>query len=218
MPAVAAEPSTETAQPSPPSSSSAYSAPGSGDPGELLERPDLVSALQLARLRNVAVEVTGLRSETTSTWVNPDGSRRLEASSFRRNVPDAEGLLVPVVPALSRQPDGEFRPGAHPLKPTFAAREGLNAVAVSTAAGVVSYGLVGGAPSAAKQTAKDTLVYPAVTAGTDLEYQVLPDGVKETLILAGPAAVPASGSWQFRFDAPGLIAEQSADGTIVFRN
>jgi len=183
-----------------------------------LERPDLVSALQLARLRDTAVEVSGLRSATTSTWVNPDGSRRLEASSSRRNVPDAQGGLVPVQVALARQGDGSWRPGAHPLSPRFAAVGGPSALAVGTAAGGVSYGLVGGAPTRAKQTASDTLVYPSVAAGTDLEYQVLPDGVKETLILTGPTAVPVNGLWQYRFDAPGLTAEQAADGTIVFRD
>jgi hypothetical protein len=62
---------------------------------EVLERPDVVSARVLARSSGQRVEVLELRSETDTTWVNPDGTFTTDVAAgpirVRKN-----GELVPL--------------------------------------------------------------------------------------------------------------------------
>ncbi|ONH29499.1 hypothetical protein [Pseudofrankia asymbiotica] len=55
------------------------------------ERPDMVSAQVAAWVEKRRVEVTGLRTESTSTFVNPDGTSTLDAYSGIRRVRQGDG-------------------------------------------------------------------------------------------------------------------------------
>ena len=55
------------------------------------QRPDQVSAQLLARRSGHRVEVSGLRSETTMTWANPDGTLTSDIASAPVRVKTASG-------------------------------------------------------------------------------------------------------------------------------
>ncbi|MGB8651593.1 MAG: RHS repeat-associated core domain-containing protein [Mycobacteriales bacterium] len=178
-------------------------------------RPDEFSAAVAAQTLGHPVEVSSLRTPTTSIFINPDGTHELDSSSFLRNLPDARGMLQPIDPGVVQRPDGSWVTGLHPLRPRFAARASAQDVTIATAAGDIHYGLTGPLQSLAAKGGAADVIYHGVAPGVDANYEVLADTVKETLVVASPTA---SSAWTFSFDTPNLTASQLPDGTIAFRD
>ncbi|HEY8717961.1 hypothetical protein [Pengzhenrongella sp.] len=156
---------------------------------DVQERPDVFSAGVAAAELGHRVEVSGMRTPTTSTFVNPNGTQVLESSNFSRNIPDAKGALAPVDTSVAKASDGSWGVGLHALRPRFTSSATSSSLAVATASGDVKFGLA--SPSTTSVATKDGtagLDYPKVLPGVDLDYQVLPDAVKETLVLASASA------------------------------
>lgn len=84
------------------------------------ERPDLVSAGLLARTSGRRVEVTGLRDETSTTWVNPDGTRTTDVAIAPIRVRRPDGSLADVDATLHAS-GGRVRPAALPVDMSFSA-------------------------------------------------------------------------------------------------
>lgn len=80
-------------------------------PENVTERPDLVSAQISARAQKSRVEVAAERTETSSTWANPDGTLTTEVFSGPIRTRNAEGALVPIDLTLVEQ-EGRLRPKA----------------------------------------------------------------------------------------------------------
>jgi RHS repeat-associated protein len=64
----------------------------------------------------------------------------------------------------------------------------------------------------------DTLTYANVLDGVDLQYQVLPNTVKEAFVLDGPLPPGVSPEFSFSVNLTGLDARTTEDGTIEFVN
>ncbi|OHV30380.1 hypothetical protein CC117_27555 [Parafrankia colletiae] len=94
------------------------------------EPPDFVSAQLTARAEKRSIEVTGERTETTSTFVNPDGTvtvdsyagiRRVRRGETWENVDStlvqADGKVVPKVAkaGIVMSPRSSTVPGRSPL-------------------------------------------------------------------------------------------------------
>lgn len=153
-------------------------------------------------------EVDGLpiagRTEMSTTYLRPDGSKVLKLSESPINARDASGDWVDIDTSLERV-DDTWVVDAHPLKPEFSQHaDDPDAVTVTRAGHEVSFSLVGADAGRVESPfwfwdSWDKIAYRDVADGIDIEYQIEPDGLKEELVLAAP---PAAGdnSWTWRFD------------------
>jgi hypothetical protein len=69
-----------------------------------------MSARVTAKASGHRVEVLSLRSETSTTWVNPDGSLTMEAHAGPIRFKDAKGAWQAVDLSLAQADDGSVAP------------------------------------------------------------------------------------------------------------
>jgi hypothetical protein len=176
------------------------------------QRPDLVSAQLLARQRGHRVEITGLRSETTMTWANPDGTLTSEIASGPVRVKTSAGWRDIDLTLVA---DGG---GVHPRVAGAGVRfspGGSGDAAVASQGGrTVRLGWGGVLP--VPRLAGAVASYPGVAPGVDLELEALADGFRQRLILrVRPQTAPV-----FRLPlvlAGGMVASVTADGQLAVR-
>ena len=78
-------------------------------------RPDRPSALLTARVQGSRVEILSERTETSSTYANPDGTLTTELSSGPIRFRDSSAGWRDVDVTLEQAADGSVRARAHPL-------------------------------------------------------------------------------------------------------
>lgn len=159
------------APPAPPASAAA--------PTESYERPDLVSARLLARSSGRRVEVTGLRSESTTSWVNPDGTQTDELSAGPVRTRSGDGW-VPVDTTLLTAGD-RVRPRAVTGDVSFSAGGDGDLARLTTPAGPVGLSWDGTLP--APSVAGSTATYRDVRPGVDLVVSAVPKGFAQAFVL-----------------------------------
>ncbi|WP_245914268.1 PA14 domain-containing protein [Amycolatopsis sulphurea] len=155
------------------------------------------------------------RSMFVTEYENPDGTRSVRQSSQPLNVQDAKGAWLPVDTTLKPDPATK-RPetAQHPLSPSLAEKANDPAVLqVETAGHTASLALDQAAPAQAAVKG-DSVTYSEVAAGTDLEYEVTPGAVKETVKLKRPPADGRS-SWRFKLNTGGLTPKLEANGSVT---
>ncbi|WP_432832451.1 PA14 domain-containing protein [Dactylosporangium sp. CA-092794] len=153
------------------------------------------------------------RTMFSEEYANADGTRTVRQSSLPLNVADAEGRWHPVDTALRRTPSGRLAATAQPLAPSVAGSAADPAVvSVEVDGARASLGLEQAAPSPARVQG-NRANYADVLPDTDLDYEVTPGSVKETLLLKRP---PAQATWRFRLATTGLTPRVAADGTVRF--
>lgn len=191
------------------------------------EAADVASARVAARLSGRRVEALSERSESATTWVNPDGSLTSELSAgptrFRR-----AGQWVNIDETLVRRSDGSVAPQAHPgglrmgqaggtrAGSLAAAQNAVSRPLVSVTAGGRSIGLGwhGGLPAPVLDGRRAT--YPDVVPGSDLVVESRPTGFEQLLVVKQRPAAGADMSFALPLSAPGVRAEQQKDGGILF--
>lgn len=190
------------------------------------EAADVASARVAARLSGRRVEALSERSETSTTWVNPDGSLTSELAAgptrFRRS-----GQWVDIDEAFTRRSDGSVAARAHPgdlrLGKAGGVRPGSLAAAkavssrplVSLTAGGRSIGLGwrGGLPEPVLDGQRAT--YAEVVPGSDLVIQSAPTGFEQFLVVRQRPAAGADMSFTLPVAAPGVTVTP-ADGGVLF--
>ncbi|MEU9144088.1 DNRLRE domain-containing protein [Streptomyces sp. NPDC048349] len=192
---------------------------------------DAPSALLAARLRGKPVEVEGVRSETATTWANPDGTLTTEVGLGPVRVKRG-GTWVPIDTTLVRSPDGMIRPkastadiefagGAPNGKATGAGPLGADAAApeqslatVGDEGKAVALGWKGELPEPVLEGSKAT--YRDVRPGVDLVLESMPTGIEYFVVVKNRSAVDASGKIVLPVDTQGLTARNGQDGGIDF--
>jgi hypothetical protein len=187
-----------------------------------LIRPDVVSARVAARVSGRRVLVTGLSTEESSTWVNPDGSFSTDTASVPVQAQVSPGEWQPIDNTLSVQPDGSVGPAVSVTGLRFG-KAGSSA-AVRLGAGLASAGLdwLGGLP--VPSLAGATATYPSVWPGTDLTATATATGFELSLVVkAKPTTqlpptlvLPLRGtglSWSLS-DA-GVLSGMDGSGSVV---
>ncbi|MFI7064207.1 RHS repeat-associated core domain-containing protein [Kribbella sp. NPDC050124] len=179
-------------------------------------RPDLVSAVVTARSQGSRVEVESMRSETSTTWANPDGTMTTEAHAAPIRFKAANGAWQPVDLTLERRTDGTVAPRGHKL--------GLRLGKRNTATGGVFASAVAGSSHQVEWLAPFKLPEPTID-GTKATYAEVQPGVDLTLdarrsgfeadfiVKQRPATAPV---WRIPLRTKGLTARTAADGTIEF--
>lgn len=150
----------------------------------------------------------------TDEYLNPDGTRTFKESvSEPLNVKDSSGAWQPVDTGLVTEPSGRLRPRRHPLNPSLGAR-GDDAALVSVEVEGKRAWLALDQAAAARATVDSGRVgYAEVRPDTDLNYDVTPGSVKETIRLKKP---PTSASWRFRLGTNGLTPRLTDGGAVLF--
>jgi len=173
------------------------------------QRPDQVSAQLLARHSGHRVEVTGLRTETTMTWANPDGTLTSDIASEPVRVKTPQGWQD-IDPTLVADAGG-VHPRVARAGVRFSPGGSGDAARLTVGSRSVGFGWTGGLPAPSLNGAVAT--YRDVAAGADLQLQALPGGYAERLVLrARPASAPV---FRFPLRLTGLTASVTTTGRIV---
>ncbi|KQM05833.1 hypothetical protein FF86_10121, partial [Frankia sp. CpI1-P] len=154
------------------------------------QRPDLVSAQLAARAEKRRIEVTDARTESTSTFVNPDGTVTVDSYSGVRRVRRGDGWVD--VDATLVLADGKVTPKV--------AKAGIVLSAGGKAGGDVATLVDGGRELAfawpgalpAPTLAGSTATYADVAPGTDLVVKVVPTGYDVRIVAHTAAAAQAA--------------------------
>ncbi|GHF66109.1 hypothetical protein GCM10018790_49990 [Kitasatospora xanthocidica] len=183
---------------------------------DLQARNDATPGTGMPGLPAEGVEVTGARTDTTSLFQNPDGTKTLRAYPRPVHYRKADGSWDDINTNFALDRAGRWTEQANSQQATFAAKTDDPAL-VSWAPGqglVVSYGLQDAA-QVRGVVQGDTLTYPLARPASDVVYNGLAQGVKESLTLHD-ATAPTS--WVFPLHLTGLTPAIGPDGEVQFKD
>jgi large repetitive protein len=180
-------------------------------------RPDAVSAMVTARATGERVEDLSRRTETTTTWANPDGTITTEGHTGQIRFRDNAGKWRDVDLALERRADGTVAPKGHALDLRMAGATGRGGtdelITVSEHGGrSVALGWTGALPR--PKVDGTTATYADVQPGVDLQVEALRSGFEQFFVLNERPSDAMS--WQFPLRTKGLTARPEDDGSISF--
>ncbi|OJX75377.1 MAG: hypothetical protein BGO91_18960 [Leifsonia sp. 71-9] len=189
-----------------------------------LGEPD-AAAEESASSEAVADAVVTSRDEYSTTYTKDDGSHVTQLSASPVNVFQNGEWRESSTRLKADSATGGLSVPQNVLRPEFK-RDGAadGVMSVEKDGYRVSYTLKGAATSAMKAplpfasrngVGTDKVTYPEVFDGVDLEYQVQPSSVKETLKLD---ALPSKSDDEYMWgvDAPGLTLSVNAEGGVDF--
>ncbi|WP_328614435.1 PA14 domain-containing protein [Amycolatopsis sp. NBC_00355] len=155
------------------------------------------------------------RTMFTTEYVNADGTHSVRQSNHPMNVQDEHGQWQPVQTTLETDPATKRADADnHPLSPSLATKANDAAVLqVESGGHTAGLALDQAAPTTAAVKG-DSVTYPEVAAGTDLDYEVTPGAVKETIKLK---RLPADGrsSWKFKLTTGDLTPKLEKNGAVT---
>ncbi|MFJ9428388.1 DNRLRE domain-containing protein [Streptomyces sp. NPDC101490] len=200
------------------------------------EAADLASATVAARLSGTRVEALSERTESSTTWANPDGTVTTDSASGPVRFRDREtGAWRDVDIDLTKAVDGSVVAAGHPLGLRLGGR-----TPGPLAARVRASGRAGGAKTAAVPLVSldagdgrsldlawrgvlpepvlsgTNARYAGVLPSTDLVIESTRTGFEQFLELKDRTAVAANGSVALTLEAKGLTARQNADRSVAF--
>ncbi|MFI5889955.1 DNRLRE domain-containing protein [Actinoplanes sp. NPDC051513] len=159
-------------------------------------------------------ELTDRRTATTSSYKMSDGSVQQEVSALPVHYRDAKGAWQPIDSTVRPVSHGGFTAGAEGNSfRAYFAPEALVRIEQGSAFLQVS---ADGAGAKAPRTTGSAVSYPDAYPGTDLRYQVGPEGVKESIVLSGPPAAGQTYAYTMTVGG-GLTPKQVSGGAIEFR-
>ncbi|HEV7973826.1 PA14 domain-containing protein [Amycolatopsis sp.] len=155
------------------------------------------------------------RSMFVEEYRNPDGTQSVRQSNQPLNVQDAAGAWLPVRTDLATD-TATKRAGVedHPLSPSLAAKANDAAVIEVESGGHTASLAFDQAAPAAAAVSGDSVSYPDIAPGTDLDYEVTPGAVKETITLKRSPADGRS-SWRFKLTTGGLTPTLTPSGGVT---
>ncbi|MFF3093320.1 RHS repeat-associated core domain-containing protein [Streptomyces cyaneofuscatus] len=191
------------------------------------EAADIPSARVAARLSGKRVEALSERSETSTTWVNKDGSLTTELTAGPVRFRDKETRDWRNVDlALAAGPDGSVEPKAHPRGLRLAGRTGTPAASLKASRAATGTDLVtlgegdqqitlqwkGGLP--APKLRGTRAEYVDAVPGADVVVEATRTGFEQFVEIKQR---PADGyTYTLPLKAKGLRAEQQKDGSVLF--
>lgn len=166
-------------------------------------------------------------SETSTTYLNMDGTSTTDFSPAPVNTQRGDGSWVPINNKVTADPAlGGFSVVDNPLSPHFAATNGGVAdLTVSHGGSTITESLIGATGASAvtpvstifstalHASVNSVVTYPEVFPGQDLTYTVQNSGVQQALILK---TAPLVSTWSWLVTAPGLTLAKNSFGTIDF--
>ncbi|GAA3105378.1 hypothetical protein GCM10017687_16310 [Streptomyces echinatus] len=187
---------------------------------------DHATAAGRAAATGKQVEVTGDRTEYSTTMANPDGTFTLTQSAVPQRVHDDDGSWDPVDTTLVRRPDGTVGPRSAVVDLSFSGGGHTQMVRLGNERGSLRLNWPGKLPDPRLEGAK--AVYPEVLDGVDLELTATAEGYREVLVVKSAQAAANPALEQIRLSAsttdleltPGAgggLRAVDADGNTVFK-
>ncbi len=183
---------------------------------KVASRPDVISASVTARAQGSRVEVESMRTETSTTWSNPDGTMTTDAHAAPIRFKTAKGRWQSIDLTLQRAADGTVAPRGH--------QHGLRLGKRSSTTGQVFASASSGTgrqvewispwklPEPTLNGTKAT--YADVQPGVDLVLDARRTGFEHDFIVKQrPTAAPV---WRIPLRTKGLTPRALADGSIEF--
>ncbi|MER7759677.1 DNRLRE domain-containing protein [Streptomyces sp. NPDC097619] len=200
------------------------------------EAADVRAATLAARLSGRRVEALSERTESTTTWANPDGTLTTDSASGPLRFRDkASGAWRDIDITLVKGRDGSVAAKSHPLglklggatPPELAARVMASGEAgEARTAPVPLVALDAGAGRSLGLSWRGVLPKPAISGtiarytnvltATDLLIETTRTGFEQFLELKDRSAVDANGSVTLTLDAKGVKARHNADRSVTF--
>ncbi|MET8155806.1 LamG-like jellyroll fold domain-containing protein [Sphaerisporangium sp. NPDC005289] len=159
------------------------------------------------------VEVTGARTEFSTTYANPDGeSFRLEQSTVPVRVKGAGGAWVTPDATLQRRADGTVAPVAAAVRLSFSGGGAARLVSITRDGRTLELGWP--APLPAPVLDGPNATYRDVLPDVDLRMTATTEGFSQVLVVKTPqaAANPALERVEYAVTSSGLKVEQTEDG------
>lgn len=175
--------------------------------------PD-ATAVQSAKTSGKRVEIPSLRTETATTYANPNGTRTLEQHAVPVRVRQGDNWVAPD-PTLRRQADGSIKPVATTVAMTLSGGGSSALLSIGDPDAQVRMGWPGKLP--APKISADTATYPDVFPGVDLQIKVNTAGFSHLLVVRNHAAAlnPALRTLRYPVSTVGLSLRTKEDGTTV---
>ncbi|WP_326706062.1 DNRLRE domain-containing protein [Streptomyces cyaneofuscatus] len=196
---------------------------------------DSESAARLkARMQDRRIEVLGARTETSTVYVNPNGTVTEEAYAGPVRFEDDRGQWQTVDPSLREVPDGSLEAVGHPHDLKVGGRHaaprgskgqagkagGASVPLVSLEDGTgrsMELGWFGALPAPVVEGEEDTVArYKDALPATDLLIESTRTGFEQFLELKDRSAVDANGEVSYSLTAKGLTAKANKDGSVTF--
>jgi hypothetical protein len=181
-----------------------------------------------ARRSGEPVEASALRTETSTTWVKPDGTSRLQITALPQRVRKPDGAWADIDLSLVKRADGRLAPKAGPADVAFSGGgdTALASYVSKDTRSTLHLGWQGTLP--APTVSGDSATYPEVFPGVDLKVTAELFGFSEVLVVktAEAARNPTLSKIQFTTRADGVTlrsdGQNGADavdaaGRTVFR-
>jgi len=124
-----------------------------------------------------------------------------------------DGQLVPLTRDLSAGSDGASVGNVAGARVVLGGSASKELVRLEQPGGAIGFALEGSAPGVRAKADGSVVRHEGVLAGVDVELELLPAGVKETLVLSGPG-VPRR--FVFPLDTP--LRPAIEGGAVVFRD
>lgn len=160
-------------------------------------------------------ELPGRRTETSNTFLLPDGTMRTELFESPVNYRDEEGNWQPIEEGLEETPGGAITNGQNSFDLHLPESLDTEAIRVSTGEGWVSERPVGIATGDAEMEGA-LASYESPASNVSFQFSGLADGLKEDIVLEGPSAPP---TLHFSLEASnGLTPTLTEAGAIEFRD
>ncbi|MEU9336566.1 LamG domain-containing protein [Streptomyces sp. NPDC048290] len=161
------------------------------------------------------VEVTGERTEYSTTMANPDGTYTLVQSAVPQRAKDDTGSWQPVDATLERRNDGTIAPKSAVVDLAFSGGgDGAGMIRLGNEDGTLRLDWPGALPEPRLDGAK--AVYANVLNGVDLELTATAEGYREVLVVksAEAAADPALEQIDLTVSATDLEVVPGAGGGV----
>ncbi|MFJ4880826.1 DNRLRE domain-containing protein [Streptomyces sp. NPDC088745] len=174
---------------------------------------DIASARVAARLSGHRVEALSERTETSTTWVNKDGTLSTELSAAPVRFQE-HGKWADIDVAL-RSADSEVRASAHPLGLTLGGKSAKAASPlVSLGSGEQKLALQWQGALPAPKLSGARAVYAEAMPGADVAVEATRTGFEQSVVLKKRPT--ASGfSYTLPLGLDGVTVQQQADGSLV---
>jgi hypothetical protein len=162
-------------------------------------------------------ELTERRTANGRVFQLEDGRLQQEISAAPLHYRDGQGRWQPIDPAVRPSSRPGFTVGneTNAFKSYFGEQDEA-LVRFETSKGAVTLGVVDGQPGKPAADGNTVSYADALGSGVDLAYEVTPESVKESIVLAATPAGDDDITVTFSLGVEGLEAHQSDDGTIVF--
>ncbi len=169
------------------------------------------------------VEVPGLRSEASVTFVNPDGSFTTKAYQAPINFRDTRGVWQKIDASLlgGKREGFAFESGPNAfhvdVRDVLSAQDKANGGFLRFEKDGVAVGLsLEGARSVdGQRVGENAIRFPDALPLADVEYALIPSGVKETVVLQSAKAA-SSYTYNVVPESKGLRAALQEDGSVAF--